>query len=48
MPFMKIIGEKRIFLVEPKSLQTEKKEKLKDSRLDFQLKQIVCLASMLR
>jgi hypothetical protein len=32
------IEQERIFLVEPKSLQPEKKEKLKDSRTDFKLK----------
>ena len=28
----------RIFLIEPKTLAPEKKEKLKDSRVDFKLK----------
>jgi hypothetical protein len=32
------IEPERVFLVEPKSLQPEKKEKLKDSRVDFKLK----------
>ncbi len=32
------IEPKRIFLIEPKTLQPEKKEKLKDSRVDFKLK----------
>jgi acylphosphatase len=32
------IDQDRIFLVEPKSLQPEKKEKLSDSRVDFKLK----------
>ena len=32
------IEPERIFLVEPKSLSPEKKEKLKDSRVDFKLK----------
>ncbi|MGD0885876.1 MAG: DUF748 domain-containing protein [Thermodesulfovibrionales bacterium] len=32
------IEQGRIFLVEPKSLQPEKKEKLRDSRVDFKLK----------
>jgi hypothetical protein len=34
----KQVEPERIFLVEPKSLQPEKKEKLKDSRVDFRLK----------
>ncbi|HXX57709.1 MAG TPA: DUF748 domain-containing protein [Thermodesulfovibrionales bacterium] len=34
----KQVGTERIFLVEPKSLQPEKNEKLKDSRVDFRLK----------
>ncbi len=32
------VEQERIFLVEPKSLSPEKKEKLKDSRVDFKLK----------
>lgn len=32
------VGPERIFLVEPESLQPEKKEKLKNSRVDFTLK----------
>ncbi|TAN44496.1 MAG: DUF748 domain-containing protein [Nitrospirae bacterium] len=34
----KQVEQERVFLVEPKSLQPEKKEKLKDSRVDFRLK----------
>ena len=34
----KQVEPERIFLVEPKSLQPEKKEKLRDSRVDFRLK----------
>jgi hypothetical protein len=34
----KQVEPERIFLVEPKSLQPEKKEKLRDSRIDFRLK----------
>lgn len=34
----KLIEQERIFLVEPKTLQPEKKEKVKDSRVDFKLK----------
>jgi hypothetical protein len=34
----KQIEPERIFLIEPKSLQPEKNEKLKDSRIDFRLK----------
>ena len=34
----KLVEPERIFLVEPKSLQPEKKEKVKDSRVDFKLK----------
>jgi len=34
----KQVEPERVFLVEPKSLQPEKKEKLKDSRVDFRLK----------
>ena len=32
------IEQERIFLVEPKSLQPEQKDKLKNSRVDFSLK----------
>ena len=32
------IALERIFLIEPESLTPEKKEKLKDSRVDFKLK----------
>jgi hypothetical protein len=32
------VEPERIFMVEPKSLAPEKKEKLKDSRVDFKLK----------
>ena len=32
------IEPERIFILEPKSLSPEKKEKLKDSRVDFKLK----------
>jgi len=32
------VEQERIFLVEPKSLSPEKKEKLKDSRVDFKLR----------
>jgi hypothetical protein len=32
------IEPERIFIIEPKALAPEKKEKLKDSRLDFKLK----------
>jgi hypothetical protein len=28
----------RVFIIEPKTLSPEKKEKLKDSRVDFKLK----------
>ena len=34
----KQVEPERIFLVEPKALQPEKKEKLRDSRVDFRLK----------
>ncbi len=34
----KQVEPERVFLVEPKTLQPEKKEKLKDSRVDFRLK----------
>ncbi len=34
----KLVEPERIFLVEPKTLQPEKKEKVKDSRVDFSLK----------
>ena len=34
----KQVEPERIFLVEPKSLQPEKKEKIRDSRIDFRLK----------
>ncbi len=34
----KLVEPERIFLVEPKTLQPEKKEKAKDSRVDFKLK----------
>jgi hypothetical protein len=32
------VEPERIFIVEPKSLAPEKKEKLKDSRVDFRIK----------
>ena len=32
------IASERVFLIEPKSLEPEKKEKLKNSRVDFRLK----------
>jgi hypothetical protein len=32
------VEQERVFLVEPRSLQPEKKEKMKDSRVDFKLK----------
>jgi hypothetical protein len=32
------VAPDRIFLIEPKTLAPEKKEKLKDSRVDFKLK----------
>ncbi|MBF0328185.1 MAG: DUF748 domain-containing protein [Nitrospirae bacterium] len=34
----KQVEQERVFLVEPKTIQPEKKEKLKDSRVDFRLK----------
>lgn len=34
----KAVEPERVFLVEPKTLQPEKKEKLRDSRVDFRLK----------
>ena len=34
----KLVEQERIFLVEPKTLQPEKKEKVSDSRVDFKLK----------
>jgi len=34
----KLVEQERIFLVEPKTLQPEKKEKVRDSRVDFKLK----------
>ncbi|MDP2156919.1 MAG: DUF748 domain-containing protein, partial [Nitrospirota bacterium] len=34
----KLVEQERIFLVEPKTLQPEKKEKVKNSRVDFRLK----------
>jgi hypothetical protein len=34
----KQVEPERIFLVEPKTLQPEKKEKIRDSRIDFRLK----------
>jgi hypothetical protein len=32
------VEKERIFLLEPKSLMPEKRENIKDSRVDFQLK----------
>jgi hypothetical protein len=34
----KKVGQDRIFLVEPKAIQPEKKEKVRNSRVDFRLK----------
>ena len=34
----KQVEPERIFLIEPKTIQPEKKEKVKDSRVDFKLK----------